>query len=75
VPKGEGSQPLSLKDGDIAEVGLEGVGMCVNKTEYIYSRRKSSLIKFESTHLALCRIVDFIDKFSVPTSSATKANS
>lgn len=27
--------PLWLKDGDVAEVGLEGVGACVNRVEFI----------------------------------------
>lgn len=42
-PQGVGSgrkPPLWLKDGDIVEVGLECVGNCVNKIEYIKSRPK-----------------------------------
>lgn len=27
--------PLWLKDGDVAEVGLKGVGTCVNRVEFI----------------------------------------
>ena len=32
--------PLWLKDGDIVEVSMEGVGTCVNKVEYVKSRPK-----------------------------------
>ena len=42
-PQGVGSgrnPPLWLKDGDVVEVGLEGVGTCVNKIEHIKSRPK-----------------------------------
>lgn len=42
-PEGVGSgrkPPYWLKDGDIVEVGLEGIGTCVNKIEYIKSRPK-----------------------------------
>ena len=42
-PQGVGSgkkPPLWLKDGDIVEVGLEGVGTCANKIELIKSRPK-----------------------------------
>lgn len=27
--------PLWLKDGDVVEVGLEGVGACVNRVEFV----------------------------------------
>ena len=42
-PQGVGSgrkPPLWLKDGDIVEVSLEGIGTCVNKIEHIKSRPK-----------------------------------
>ena len=42
-PQGVGSArkpPFWLKDGDIVEVGLEGVGTCANKIELIKSRPK-----------------------------------
>lgn len=42
-PQGVGSgrkPPLWLKDGDVVEVGLEGVGTCVNKIEHLKSRSK-----------------------------------
>lgn len=42
-PQGVGSgrkPPLWLKDGDVVEVGLEGIGTCVNKIEHIKSRPK-----------------------------------
>lgn len=42
-PQGVGSgrkPPLWLRDGDIVEVGLECVGNCVNKIEYVKSRPK-----------------------------------
>lgn len=42
-PQGVGmgrKPPLWLEDGDIVEVGLEGIGICVNKIEYIKSRPK-----------------------------------
>ena len=32
--------PLWLNDGDIVEVGLEGIGTCANKIEYIKNRSK-----------------------------------
>lgn len=37
-PEGIGggrTPPLWLKDGDVVEVGLEGVGACVNKVEFV----------------------------------------
>ncbi|KAM0802812.1 hypothetical protein BDR22DRAFT_842403 [Usnea florida] len=43
TPQGVGmgkKPPLWLKDGDIVEVGLEGIGACANKIEYIRSRSK-----------------------------------
>ncbi|KAI9724437.1 MAG: hypothetical protein M1812_000505 [Candelaria pacifica] len=43
TPQGVGSgkkPPLWLKDGDVVEVGLEGVGTCVNKVEHVKSRPK-----------------------------------
>ena len=42
-PQGVGmgrKPPLWLEDGDVVEVGLEGIGTCVNKIEYIKSRSK-----------------------------------
>ena len=27
--------PLWLKDGDVVEVGLEGVGTCVNRVQFV----------------------------------------
>ena len=42
-PQGVGmgkKPPLWLNDGDIVEVGLEGIGTCANKIEYIKSRSK-----------------------------------
>ncbi len=42
-PQGVGmgrKPPLWLKDGDVVEVGLEGIGTCVNKIEHIKSRPK-----------------------------------
>lgn len=42
-PQGVGAgrkPPLWLKDGDIVEVALEGVGACINKVEHIKSRPK-----------------------------------
>ena len=42
-PQGVGSgrrPPLWLKDGDVVEVSLEGVGTCVNKIEHVKSRSK-----------------------------------
>lgn len=42
-PQGVGSgrkPPLWLKDGDVVEVDLEGIGTCVNKIEHIKSRPK-----------------------------------
>ena len=32
--------PAWLKDGDIVEVALEGIGTCINKVEHIKSRPK-----------------------------------
>ncbi|KAI4134921.1 MAG: hypothetical protein LQ347_001129 [Umbilicaria vellea] len=43
TPQGVGSgrkPPLWLRDGDLVEVALEGVGTCVNKVEHIKSRPK-----------------------------------
>ncbi|KAI9704212.1 MAG: hypothetical protein M1836_007073 [Candelina mexicana] len=43
TPQGVGSgkkPPLWLRDGDVVEVGLEGVGTCVNKVEHVKSRPK-----------------------------------
>ena len=43
TPQGVGmgrSPQLWLKDGDIAEVGLDGIGTCTNKVEHIKSRPK-----------------------------------
>lgn len=38
---GMGREPqLWLKDGDVVEVSLEGIGTCVNKIEHIKSRPK-----------------------------------
>lgn len=37
TPQGVGmgkKPPVWLKDGDVVEVGLEGVGTCVNKVEF-----------------------------------------
>ncbi len=42
-PQGVGSgksPPLWLKDGDIVEVSLEGIGSCTNKVEYTLSKPK-----------------------------------
>lgn len=42
-PQGVGAgkkPPLWLKDGDIVEVGLEGIGTCINKIEHLKSRPK-----------------------------------
>ena len=42
-PQGVGmgkKPPLWLNDGDVVEVGLEGIGTCVNKIEYVKSRSK-----------------------------------
>lgn len=32
--------PLWLKDGDVVEVSLEGVGTCVNKVEFTKAKAK-----------------------------------
>lgn len=43
TPQGVGSgrePPLWLKDGDVVEVSLEGVGTCVNKMEWVRNRSK-----------------------------------
>ncbi|CAL8577062.1 hypothetical protein XPA_002911 [Xanthoria parietina] len=43
TPQGVGSgksPPLWLKDGDIVEVSLEGIGSCTNKVEYTLSKPK-----------------------------------
>ncbi|KAL9131847.1 MAG: hypothetical protein Q9217_000293 [Psora testacea] len=43
TPQGVGSgrkPPLWLKDGDLVEVSLEGVGTCVNKVEWVKNRPK-----------------------------------
>lgn len=43
TPQGVGmgkKPPLWLKDGDVVEVGLEGVGTCTNKVEFVKSRPK-----------------------------------
>ena len=43
TPQGVGmgrKPPLWLKDGDVVEVSLEGVGTCVNKVEWVKSRPK-----------------------------------
>ena len=38
---GMGRRPqLWLKDGDVVEVGLEGVGTCTNKVEFTKARSK-----------------------------------
>ena len=40
-PQGVGSgrdPPVWLKDGDVVEVGLEGVGTCVNKVRHSKAR-------------------------------------
>ena len=42
-PQGVGAgrkPPLWLKDGDIVDVSLEGIGTCSNKVEYTKSRPK-----------------------------------
>lgn len=42
-PQGVGAgrkPPLWLKDGDVVEVSMEGVGTCINKVEYVKSRPK-----------------------------------
>ncbi|KAL8778988.1 MAG: hypothetical protein Q9203_000733 [Teloschistes exilis] len=42
-PQGVGSgrsPPLWLKDGDVVEVGLQGIGTCTNKVDYVKSRPK-----------------------------------
>jgi len=43
TPQGVGmgrTPPLWLKDGDIVEVGLEGVGSCINKVEFVKNKSK-----------------------------------
>ncbi|GAB7345230.1 hypothetical protein MBLNU457_3604t1 [Dothideomycetes sp. NU457] len=35
--------PAWLKDGDIVEVGLEGVGSCINKVEFVRNNTKAKL--------------------------------
>ncbi|MDI1491145.1 MAG: hypothetical protein OHK93_002352 [Ramalina farinacea] len=43
TPQGVGGgrkPPLWLRDGDVVEVSLEGVGTCVNKVEWVKSRSK-----------------------------------
>ncbi|KAL8693330.1 MAG: hypothetical protein Q9218_001809 [Villophora microphyllina] len=43
TPQGVGSgrsPPLWLKDGDVVEVGLQGIGGCTNKVEYVKSKPK-----------------------------------
>lgn len=43
TPQGVGAgrnPPLWLKDGDVVEVGLEGVGSCVNNVEHVKSKAK-----------------------------------
>jgi len=32
--------PVWLKDGDVIEVGLEGVGSCVNKIDFVHNKAK-----------------------------------
>lgn len=32
-----------LKDGDVVEVGLEGVGSCINKVEFAQAKEKAKL--------------------------------
>lgn len=42
-PQGVGSgrsPPLWLKDGDVVEVGLQGIGICTNKVDYVKSGPK-----------------------------------
>ncbi|KAL9031479.1 MAG: hypothetical protein Q9196_000501 [Gyalolechia fulgens] len=46
TPQGVGSgksPPLWLQDGDIIEVGLEGIGSCTNKVEYVKTTSKPKL--------------------------------
>ena len=33
-------QPKWLKDGDVVEVALEGVGTCTNKVEFVQEKAK-----------------------------------
>ncbi|TEY86479.1 hypothetical protein BOTCAL_0007g00060 [Botryotinia calthae] len=41
---GMGRNPqVWLKDGDVVEVGLEGVGSCINKVEFIQTKEKAKL--------------------------------
>ncbi|KAL8634099.1 hypothetical protein Q9189_000018 [Teloschistes chrysophthalmus] len=43
TPQGVGSgrsPPLWLKDGDVVEVGLQGIGICTNKVDYVKSGPK-----------------------------------
>lgn len=35
--------PAWLKDGDVVEVGLEGVGSCINKVEFVRHNTKAKL--------------------------------
>lgn len=38
---GMGRKPqLWLKDGDVVEIGLEGVGTCTNKVEFVKAKAK-----------------------------------
>jgi len=32
--------PVWLKDGDVVEVGLEGVGSCINKVEFVRTKAR-----------------------------------
>jgi 2-keto-4-pentenoate hydratase/2-oxohepta-3-ene-1,7-dioic acid hydratase in catechol pathway len=44
TPAGVGmsrNPPLWMKDGDVVEVGLEGVGTCVNTVEFVQEEEKN----------------------------------
>ncbi|KAM3074418.1 hypothetical protein ACMFMG_002777 [Clarireedia jacksonii] len=46
TPQGVGmgrKPPLWLKDGDVVEVGLEGVGTCMNKVEFVKEKETAKL--------------------------------